>query len=406
MNNTIFVHDGAIPGAINFDGKLIAIGKGFKTTTPDEVSAIVRQSGGHIGNADKPCDMFIVSDKALEDEKNGKLPIYLNTARNTGNRIVSETEFWDMTGIDNGEGGANRWVLVDPRFDPANDNVLISELRSSLKDQLCRWDDSDFNEIKDSISRIHPSYSSLDEIISSICKSAGNHANRAAENENNPSWDNNVTNVSIAPYRLYIQRWTTKSVGKGAWSIIACGTLDNNGYPLLKPTTCFHNEGESTLTSQPVGGEYSMGSTPWYPWRRNIGRVVVSDKWSPLSCAHLFDGLERCPDFDIGLLDTSQATSMESMFSGCSSVENLIDIDRFDTSQVTSCAHMFATCLSLRVVSMDGWDVSRLSNVDGMFSSSSNTYVIATKKFSEILSDGKAVFDSGTRTGMWIESLS
>jgi len=406
MSDTAFVHDGPIPGASNFKGKLVAVGRGFTTFSPDEAMAIVKQSGGHIASADKHCDMFIVSDKALQDEAKGKPAIFLANAREAGNRIVTEAEFWNMVGIDNGESGANRWVLVDPRMMPTEDSVLIGEIRSGIKEQLSRWNSGDFEAIKDLICRDHPSYVVIKDMTDAICKSAGNYADRAVENENSPAWDNSATNVSVAPYRLYIQRWTAKSAGKGAWNVVACGPLDDNGYPFPKPTICYHSEGDPTMAFLPDGGEKSMGATPWYPWRRNIGKVTVSDKWSPCSCANLFDGLERCPDFDLGLLDTSRATSMGSMFSGCSSVEYLMDIDGFDTSQVTSCARMFAACLSLRAASMVGWDVSHLMDVDGMFSSSPHVSALMANDLAELLKSGNGVFDSGTKTGAWVEPLS
>jgi len=384
-NETVFVSDDPIPGADNFAGKVVAIGKGFDTLSFDEAGAIVRSCGGYVAETGRACDFMIVSDTALKSEKEGNSPKYLLTARAMGLKIIGESEFWELTGLDNGKAGANRWVLVDPRVPAVEDPILNGQVKSMIK--AAGFDNFSDNALRD--------------LLVSLCRSAEGHAIRSAGNSNGPAWDNAGTNVSVAPFRLYIQRWTKKSVTKGVWKVVACGPLVDDGYPVERPTQCFMREesGSSQLLE-------SFGSTPWYPWRVNIGSVVVSDEWKPKSCAHLFDGLERCADFDLRLLDTSDATSMESMFRGCSSVKSLMGLGHFKTGKVSSMARMFADCLSLRIVDMSDWDFSRVKNVDMMFCSSPKARALLNKEAFVLFEKNEDVFEGGLNTGPWAGSSS
>ena len=69
---------------------------------------------------------------------------------------------------------------------------------------------------------------------------------------------------------------------------------------------------------------------------------------------------------NLNLLDTSQVTSMDSMFYGCSSLTSL-DISNFDTSQVTSMYSMFRNCASLTSLDVSNFDTSKVTNMGSMF---------------------------------------
>ena len=46
------------------------------------------------------------------------------------------------------------------------------------------------------------------------------------------------------------------------------------------------------------------------------------------------------------------------MFRGCSSVTELFNLDRLDTSNVENTSYMFLNCLTLKAVSILGWEAS------------------------------------------------
>ena len=65
-------------------------------------------------------------------------------------------------------------------------------------------------------------------------------------------------------------------------------------------------------------------------------------------------------------LNTSNITSMNSMFNGCSSPTSL-NLSSWDTSNVTDMNFMFCSCLSLTSLNLSSWDTSNVSSMYWMF---------------------------------------
>ena len=68
------------------------------------------------------------------------------------------------------------------------------------------------------------------------------------------------------------------------------------------------------------------------------------------TCYHCFQGFSKL-EYIIGLdnLNTSQVTSMDSMFEGCSQLTTL-DLSSFDTRKVTDMEQMFLNCKNLTTI--------------------------------------------------------
>lgn len=89
-----------------------------------------------------------------------------------------------------------------------------------------------------------------------------------------------------------------------------------------------------------------------------------------------FEGLSACRSIEgLSLVDTSAVTSMNYMFSGCSSLVSL-DLSGFDTSSVTSMAGMFSECSSLESVDPPSFDTSNVTDMQRMFSGCSSLTVL------------------------------
>lgn len=145
----------------------------------------------------------------------------------------------------------------------------------------------------------------------------------------------------------------------------------------------------------------SFSSQPWYPYRNRIGSVKVLDPWAPRNGKYLFDGLNYCREFDLLKLDTSLCVSFEGMFRGCSAVTQLFDIDRLDTSNVEDVSYMFLNCLSLKAMSISGWDTSKIKNVDHMLSGCS-TYVLASDAQSSFIN---LIGSNSAGSGVWRRTM-
>ena len=84
------------------------------------------------------------------------------------------------------------------------------------------------------------------------------------------------------------------------------------------------------------------------------------------STAKLFDGFYKLTDI-IGLenLDTSNVTTMNSMFLHCHGLSSVIC--KFNTSRVTNMGRMFAICRSLINIDVESFDTSNVTNIGEMF---------------------------------------
>lgn len=103
----------------------------------------------------------------------------------------------------------------------------------------------------------------------------------------------------------------------------------------------------------------AMKRTKVYP------KVSYKPKIRPLG-----PGKETMPTIllaDISHLDTSNFTSMDSMFRNCYLLTEL-DVSHFDTSKVTNMSDMFKGCSSLTSLNVSGFDTSKVTNMNGVFS--------------------------------------
>ena len=69
---------------------------------------------------------------------------------------------------------------------------------------------------------------------------------------------------------------------------------------------------------------------------------------------------------DLSGFDTSNVTNMESMFNECISLTSL-DVSGFDTSKVTNMQNMFSSCSKLTSLDLSGFDTSKVTNMQNMF---------------------------------------
>ena len=72
---------------------------------------------------------------------------------------------------------------------------------------------------------------------------------------------------------------------------------------------------------------------------------------------------------DVSHLDTSNFTSMDSMFRNCYLLTEL-DVSHFDTSKVTNMSAMFKGCSSLTSLNVSGFDTSKVTNMNDVFNAS------------------------------------
>ena len=80
----------------------------------------------------------------------------------------------------------------------------------------------------------------------------------------------------------------------------------------------------------------------------------------------IFSGCHKWTNIDVSNFNTTQVTDMTSMFSGCFAVTSL-NVRGFNTSKVTKMAYMFLQCRSLKSLDASNFDTSNVTDMTVMF---------------------------------------
>ena len=103
---------------------------------------------------------------------------------------------------------------------------------------------------------------------------------------------------------------------------------------------------------------------------KNTTNVVIEPSFAdvlPTSCAGWFVGLANLASITgLEYLNTSEVTTMSSMFSGCEALTSL-DLKNFNTSKVKSMYAMFQRCDGLTSLDLTNFDTSEVTNMQYMF---------------------------------------
>ena len=171
-------------------------------------------------------------------------------------------------------------------------------------------------------------------------------------------------------------------------------------YPILAPSTTWFTQGGTTvkrnsITQIDIKSSYTPSETVSSSWDAsatqdnsvmcyvegtkltiagdNTGGVRLNSDASRTfsddnTTADYFSNLETITGAE--LLDTSDVTTMQAMFSRAVKLKN-INVNNWNTSNVTSLRAMFQVCSSLESLDLSNWDVSNVTTMYGMFMSNS-----------------------------------
>ena len=145
-----------------------------------------------------------------------------------------------------------------------------------------------------------------------------------------------------------------------------------SGYAVFEgDSLTFYNDGKMSMKE---GEKYLLNVAVDIPvWCREKGiEKVVFDKSfasaRPISTYNWFGGFSILAEIKgWQYLNTSEVTTMNGMFSGCSRITNL-DLSHFNTSKVTDMTAMFNSCISLKEINLLSFDTSNVTTMGVMFS--------------------------------------
>ena len=98
--------------------------------------------------------------------------------------------------------------------------------------------------------------------------------------------------------------------------------------------------------------------------------TVVDSGIQPKSTANwfAFNDASKLTNVDVAKLNTSQVTSMASMFKGCGALTTVGDLSNWDAASVTDMSHMFEGCTGLASIGdVSDWNTSNVTTMDSTF---------------------------------------
>ena len=145
---------------------------------------------------------------------------------------------------------------------------------------------------------------------------------------------------------------------------------------------CYDNNKSSHDGAQPAPTfQYMNSNKGWLTIAENYTiRTIVLDasvqNARPTSTYGWFAGLEDVTSIsNLNYLNTSQVTEMNSMFSGCHSLQS-IDLSGFNTSNVTTMSLMFQACDELTTLDISNFDFQSIQYASYMFAACSKLATI------------------------------
>ena len=104
----------------------------------------------------------------------------------------------------------------------------------------------------------------------------------------------------------------------------------------------------------------------------NLTYVNASD-WNTskvVDMARMFRSCSKLATLDVSNLDTKNITNMFSVFYRCTSLTSL-NLSGWDTGEVTNMSSMFQECTSLTSLDVSNWGTGKVTNMDSMFQNAS-----------------------------------
>ena len=179
------------------------------------------------------------------------------------------------------------------------------------------------------------------------------------------------SNANDATYANYTTGYLTY-LAEGEKILRVYGTVyavNDTEYHLVYNTTgnlaSGYTEDQRVFTSGNLRGGATY--TTWDSYSANITKAIIEEEIKPRSCSYYFDSMTVLTEIEnIENINTSDTTSLHSMFYKCSSLTSL-DVSGFSTENVTDMAYMFYYCSVLTSLDVNSFDTSNVTDMSQMF---------------------------------------
>ncbi len=120
---------------------------------------------------------------------------------------------------------------------------------------------------------------------------------------------------------------------------------------------------------------------PWHDELEKITKVDFLDEIHPVNMRHWFANCSKLTEIQhIENLNTSDVTSMASLFYNCSSLKEL-DVSHFKTDNVVDGFFLFNGCSELENLDVSGFNTSNFRTMEGMFAGCKKLKFLNLKNF-------------------------
>ena len=149
------------------------------------------------------------------------------------------------------------------------------------------------------------------------------------------------------------------------------GTSTSQTFKINSTTyTASTNPYTTTLTN--LGIEDFTSASNMFSGSTAITEITsIPDTSNVTSMFSMFYGCRSLTSLDLSNFNTSNVTNMQYMFSYCTGLTSL-DVTNFNTSAVTTMTNMFNDCKSLTSLDLSNWDTSNVTNMTFMFNGCSS----------------------------------
>ena len=168
------------------------------------------------------------------------------------------------------------------------------------------------------------------------------------------------------------------------------------------------NDDTSTYTVYIQGNEKVIAnensSNLFYSFSKltSIEGLEYFDTSQVTTMSSMFNGCRSLTSLDLSNFNTSKVTDMSGMFSNCSSLVSL-DLSNFNTSQVTNMSYMFSSCSSLTSLDLSSFNTSQVTTMQSMFAECSTLKTTITILNPNITSYSNMFYDAATNNGSLIK---
>ena len=147
--------------------------------------------------------------------------------------------------------------------------------------------------------------------------------------------------------------------------------ITENGTTTITADSGYDGLNNVEVTTNVAGGGGGKYAPRWIRFSNYTGtelneEIANLDTSNLTSMNSMFNTCSNLTTLNLSKFDTSKVTNMASLFYSCGNLTSL-NLSNFNTSKVTTMQYMFRQCSNLTSLDLSSFDTSKVYNMDNMF---------------------------------------